>query len=260
MFADEYSGSQHQKSDLFAVLLSFLAGIIQLLLFVVGVLSQVTNVPQLFFNPEVVPFVVILSLLVSLCVVGIISFARKNQSLGRPEPRLKLWKKIRKYVFEDSLPSFFSAQQKEKRNMLIAGTMLIIAAGTFLVSTLNHLSGRQYLFVHSDNAGLLQLFSFGLMWILIPVILFVWISNELEKARQYKPENFISNLIRSLHSHGYIQIKIESDVQLNDGRHVVRIGLQGEKTHFLTQFDGKRIERELTEEEYNRVFNKKRDD
>lgn len=83
-----------------------------------------------------------------------------------------------------------------------------------------------------------------------------WISNEIEKSRQYKRDDFVPNFIRTLQNQGYINIVISDDIQLQNGNHLVKVIIQDKPHYFITQYDGKGIIRTLNEEEINNYFSK----
>lgn len=249
-------GVTSQKSDLIAIVLSFFAGIIQLFLFIIGTLGQVTGLQKLFINQELVPFSTLLSLIIALCIVGIISFFKKNQEIISSKHTFKPYIFLRKLFFNETANENYTfSRRTEKRNLFIAGIILVVFSFIFIISTLNHLTSNTYLFIDSNNSEVYQTFSFMILWILTPVILFVWIRNEIEQNYQFKPESFIPNLIRSLQNQGFLRIIIRDDIQTQDGVHLISAKIQNEDKYFITQFDGKRIIRELSEDEYHNILN-----
>lgn len=248
--------SSSQKSDLYAVLLSFLAGIVQLFLFFIGILGQVTGLQKIFINYDLYPFAILLSLIISLCFVGIISFFKKNPEYLRQEHSFKLFIWLRNLLFNQTRANSFPlSKRNEKRNLLFFSLLLILSTFIFIISTVSHLTNSNYLFINSNNKSLFQLISFMILWIVTPIILYVWISNEIEKNYQYKPENFIPNLIRSLQSQGFIQIIINKDIPYQNTNHLVSAKIQNNDKYFMVQYDGKKIISELTEEEFKTLLN-----
>lgn len=250
---DKY-GMSPQKSDLLAVALSFLAGIIQLLLFMIGTLGKVSNFQKLFINPEVLPFLVMISMVVALCIVGTISFFKRNTDFIRHRTRFKpfLWMKRKFFIEGDNAISF--AKKSVKVKLLIGLVFLVLFSFIFLISLLVVLNQTEYLFINFYNVGFYQSTSFMFLWILATVILYVWISEEIEKNYQFKADDFFPNLIKSLYNQGHIQIVIKSDIQLQTGNHVAEIKIQDTDKYFLVQFDGKKIIKELSKIEYEIFF------
>lgn len=249
-----------QKSDLVAVLLSFLAGIVQLLLFIIGTLGQIVGLQKLFFNPEIVPFSIILSLTTALCLVGIISFIRKNPDYILQETSFKLLIWLRKKFFDGTIHLLPLSKAKVKRTLIVTGLLLLFFSFIFVISTLIHINpGVHFLvFIDQETASLYQILSFMALWVTTPAILYVWISNEIEKGLQYKPDDFIPNLIRSFQNQGFIQIVINNDVQLQDGFHLVSARIQKEEKFFIVQFDGRRVVRELSKNDFDNFFLKQK--
>jgi hypothetical protein len=136
----------------------------------------------------------------------------------------------------------------------ILAIALIFSCYLFVTSTLSYLNKESYFLVNLSSSDFIQLISFMCLWVLATFILFVWISNEIDRARQYKPDEFIPNLIRSLQIQGYVNITINDDIQLPDGNHLVKIKIQDKEHYFITQFDGKRIIRTLKADDFNNFF------
>lgn len=247
-----------QKSDLLAIALSFLAGIVQLLLFVVGTLGKVANFQKLFVNSDALPFLVMISMIVALCIIGTISFFKRNATFIKYESTFKpfLWIKSRFFIEGDSTASF--SKRSTKIKLLIGLLFLVVSSFIFLITLLVVLNQSSCLFINLANVGFYQAASFMFLWVLATVILYVWISEEIEKNYQFKPDDFFPNLIKSLYNQGQIQVVIKSDVQLQNGNHVLEIKINDIDKYFLVQFDGKKIIKELSKIEYE-VFFKNRE-
>lgn len=252
---DKNLGVTYQKSDLLAVVLSFSAGVIQLLLFVLGTASQITNWNSFFAKADFVPLSVLLSLIIALTLVGIFSYHQKNKDFVSSQINFKplLW--IRSILFEKTSQSYPLSKKTEKTILNISLLVLIFSCYIFIASTISYLNKASYFLVSYSSADFIQIISFMILWIISTFILFVWISNEIEKSRQYKPNEFISNLIRTLQNQGYVSITISDDIQLQDGNHLVRVKIQDKDYFFITQFDGGRIIRNIAEEDFKNFFN-----
>lgn len=248
--------SKSQKSDLIAVALSFLAGIVQLFLFFIGILGQVTGMQKIFIDYDFFPFAILLSMIISLCIVGVISFIKKTPEYINTEITFKPFIFLKNLLFEKSTQIYYMSKKTEKRNLVMALFFLILFAFVFVLSTLSHLTKQNFFFINSENRSVFQLISFMSLWIITPVILFVWISNEIEKNNQFKPDNFIPNLIRSLQSQGFIQIIINNDVIYKNVFHLVSAKIQEENKYFMVQYDGKKIVQELTLDEFKDLISK----
>lgn len=248
-------GETPRKSDLYAVLLSFLAGIVQLSLFVIGTLGQATNFQRLFVRPDTVPFMVILSLVIALCCVGVISFFRKNPTILPIEASLPTFKPlvwIRKLLFDNRVTAGFQIGKKqEKRNLVIMLVGMLLFAVFFILSTETYLTNKSYGFINSQNEEIYQTLGFIGLWVSSTIVLFAWISDEIEKQYQFRPDDFLSNLVRALQSYGYVQIVISADLQTQWQFHYVSVKIQNEEKYFVVQFDGRRIIEEIDKEKFN---------
>ncbi|OGC52145.1 hypothetical protein A2982_01505 [candidate division WWE3 bacterium RIFCSPLOWO2_01_FULL_39_13] len=251
---DKNLGVTNQKSDLLAVILSFSAGVIQLLLFVLGTASQITNWNNFFAKADLVPLSVLLSMIIALTLVGIFSYHQKNKDFVPNQSTFKpiLW--IKSILFEKTSQSYPLSKKVEKTILNISLLALFFFCYLFVASTISYLNKESYFLVGSSSADFVQIISFMVLWIVSTFILFVWISNEIEKSRQYKPNEFVPNFIRTLQNQGYINITISDDIQLQDGNHLVKVEIQGQPHFFITQFDGTRIVRTISEDDFKNFF------
>ncbi len=252
---DKNLGTTSQKSDLFAVILSFSAGIIQLLLFVLGTISQITNWISFFAKADFVPLAVLLSLVISLTFVGTFSYYQKNPEFLPESIKLKplLW--LKSLLFEKTNQPTALSRRSQKTILNISLVILILSSYLFVSSTFSYINKQSYFLTPFDLADLIQIISFMVLWIISTFILFVWISNEIEKSKLYKPDEFIPNLIRTFQIQGYVNIAITDDVQLQDGSHLIKARIQEKDYYFITQYDGRRIIRTLTKDEFDNFFN-----
>jgi len=245
------------KSDLLAVLLSSTAGIIQLLILLTGSFDQHTIFGDLLIEKNLTPLLILLSVISSLCLMGAFSFFRKNPGFASKQTSFKplIWIKEKLFIShqEESLPDF---RRNEKRTLILSVVLLLISLMIFSIATIEYKLNLHIIF-NQETLPLWQLVSFLLLWVVIPVILFIWINNEIEKQRQFKPEDFIPNLINALRSQGYIQIKISSDIQMNNFHLVKGVINDNNPKYFVVQFDGNKIIEEITEEKFSLLINGK---
>lgn len=246
-----------RRGDFLAVTLSLLAGIVQLLLFLIGTLGQVVGFQKLFARFDLIPFEIIISMIIALCIIGVISYSRKNQYALMIQPnrlfKLTIWLNSKLFVPNQSpYPQF----QRTYIKLLIYSTYCMVGLTfIFVLSTLSYLNHNTYLFINDSNVDLWQTLSFVGLWTITPVILFMWLSDEIEKNYQFKPEDFLPNLIKSLQAQGYIQIKITSDTYPPGYMsHLIAANIQGTNMYFLVDYDGKKISRELSEDDYKKML------
>lgn len=251
---DKNLGVTNQKSDLLAVVLSFSAGVIQLLLFVLGTASQITNWNNFFAKAEFVPLSVLLSLIIALTFVGVFSYHQKNKDFIATQTTFRplLW--IKSLLFVNSSQSNYLSKNNEKWLLNVGIVSLVFSCYLFVASTMSYLNNTSYFFIEPSIADFVQIISFMCLWIVSTFVIFVWISNEIGKSRQYKPNEFIPNLIRTLQKQGYINITITDDIQLQDGNHLVKVKIQKSDHYFITQYDGARIVRSINKSDFDNFF------
>lgn len=234
-----------------AAILSSLAVIIQLLLFILSTISNSVGVSNIFVMEDFIPFVTLLAVFLSLTLAGIYSFIYKTFIFSFKEPkRIKLLNKIRNWIFEGSIPPrrFTDKRETGKKFMLTASVMLLISILVFIISSIIFLYTKEISTkLLGIQIGFWQTISYLIIWVSTSLILFIWIINEREEANKFKEEDYIRNLYDSLREHGYLSVTVKS-AQTIPGTYVYRyvtakFGTDSspQSKYLKTSYDGKRI-------------------
>jgi len=249
-----------ESTDIYASLLSSLAVLVQLLLFIINSLSSTLNVSNFFAAKEFVPFLTLVTIFLSLCLMGVYSFFKKNKIFYvQKKPKIKVLEWIKNVIFTDRDPQSYPEMgpATEKKYLKVGGVTLFVAVLLFIISTLSY-SFKEYWWIFSfQSIKYIQTVSYVTMWVLSSFILFVWISNEMELKTRFKEEDFVKNLFETLRDQGYITTKFESIKPLpnsNSMKKYVKTKINSDELHFLVNYDGSKIEEEISEEEAKQLF------
>lgn len=250
-----FEQTTNNNNDLIAVALSFSGQFIQLFLVVMGGLSQFTFAGKYFVFPELIPLISVVSLIVSLVLVGTVSFFKKSKTMFIEENNWKIIKWLKsKFMIDPTKRKNVFSNEAGRKEMLFGSLLLIVLAILFILTTFEHVTRENIRFLDTINSGVVQIVSYMGLWVLTTLILYNWISLELEKKNQFKQGDFLINLVNTMQSHGFIQIKVYKNIPVpNTTDRIVALNIQSKDIYLYVSFDGKTIN-ELTDQQYKSFF------
>ncbi len=250
------SQRQMDRSDIVSAVLSNLTVVIQIVALGIVGLSNVLQVETLFQLREMVNVANFTILFLSFSLIGIYTFLKANKDIEFTQPDKKgVLRQINEKLFGAKLPNPMS-RGGEKTFLITLFIITAISSVLFIYSTyrVKSLSVDELNF---DN-GLIQILSYSLALICGSVLIFVWIRDQLDKKDQFTEDNFISNLRSTLFDYEIVdtpKLKIAQNFSISNGNHLVKIEVGKKEKYLITNFDGKRVFGEITEEEYNNIIN-----
>lgn len=244
------------KSDIISAILSNLTVVIQIVALGIVGLSNVLQVSNLFQLKELVNIANFTILFLSFSLIGTYSFFRANKDFPFAQPDKKgVLRQINEKLFGTKIPNPMS-RRGEKNFLLILFVITSIASLTFLYSTYR-IKSSSIEPVEVTN-GFIQIISYSISLVCGSVLIFIWIRDQLDKKNQFTEDNFIPNLRGTLIEYEIVEtpkLKIAQNFSISNGNHLIKIEVDKKEKYLITNFDGKRVFGEITEEEYNNIIN-----
>ncbi len=247
---------QMDRSDIISAVLSNLTVVIQIVALGIVGLSNVLQVGTLFQLRDMVNVANFTILFLSFSLIGIYSFFKTNRDIVFTQPDKKgVLRQINEKLFGTKLPNPMS-RSGEKTFLIALFLITTIASSLFIYTTyrVKSLSAEELNF---DN-GLIQILSYSLALICGSVLIFVWIRDQLDKKNQFTEDNFIPNLRSTLFDYEIVdtpKLKIVQNFSISNGNHLIKIEVGNSEKYLITNFDGKRVFGQITEDEYNNIIN-----
>lgn len=252
-FADQ---RQMDRSDIVSAILSNLTVVIQIVALGIVGLSNVLQVGSLFQLKEMVNLANFTILFLSFSLIGIYSFFKANRDIGFSQPEKKgVLRQINEKLFGTKIPNPMS-RGGEKTFLIFLFILTTISSVTFILTTYKVMtSSLEQLDI---NNGLFQILSYSLALVCGSVLIFVWIRDQLDKKSQFTEDSFIPNLRSTLIDYEIVEtpkLKIAQNFSISNGNHLIKIEVDKKEKYLITNFDGKRVFGEISEEEYNNIIN-----
>lgn len=247
---------QIDKSDILSAILSNLTVVIQIVALGIVGLSNVLQVGSLFQLKDLVNVANFTILFLSFSLIGIYSFFKANRDLTFTQPDKKgVLRQINEKLFGTKLPNPMS-RSSEKIFLIVLFLITTISSLIFIYTTykVKITTGEST----DINNGLAQIISYSFALVCGSVLIFVWIRDQLDKKNQFTEDNFIPNLRSTLIEYEIVEtprLKIAQNFSISNGNHLIKIEVGNKEKYLITNFDGKRVFGEITEEEYNNIIN-----
>lgn len=247
-----------EKSDLLSAVLSNLTVIIQLVALGAVGLSNVLELGSLFVFKELVSIANFIILFLSFALIGVYIFYKSNRDYDFSQPEKKgIFRQINQALFGTNLKTPLS-KKGEKSFLVTLFIITVVSAFLFLFATYNVKSFSEYV----ANFGFIQIISYVLFLTCGSVLIFVWIRDQFDKKNQFIGTDFIPNLRGTLIEYGIVitpTVIILQNISLSNSNHAVKIKVQDYERYLITNFDGKNLLAEISEEEYQSILNPKKD-
>ena len=245
-----------EKSDIVSAILSNLTVVIQIIALGIVGFSNALQIGNLFQLKDLVNVANFITLFISFSLIGIYSFFKANRDFMFKQPDKKgVLRQINEKLFGTKQPDPLS-KGGEKRFLLILFCISFISSLSFLYFTFRINSPT--LVASDEMMGILQIFSYSLALICGSVVIFAWIRDQLDKKKQFTEDSYIPNLRSTLIEYEIVEtpkIKILQNFSISNGNHIITIEIESKHKYLITNFDGKRLFGEITEQEYNTFIN-----
>jgi len=244
------------KSDIISAILSNLTVVIQIVALGIVGLSNVLQVSNLFQLKELVNVANFTILFLSFSLIGIYSFFKANKDFPFSQPEKKgVLRQINEKLFGTKVVNPMS-RDGEKIFLLVLFVITALSSLVFFYSTYRIKS----LFTEPIDItnGFIQIISYSLSLVCGSVLIFIWIRDQLDKKNQFTEDSFIPNLRSTLIEYEIVEtprLKIAQNFSISNGNHLIKIEVGKKEKYLITNYDGKRVFGEITEEEYNNIIN-----
>jgi len=180
------------REPLWPSLVSIVAPLVQLLLVFLVSMSNLLNVRQFFFYPELLVLVNILVLFITISCGALFWYWRNNNMvLSYRQPKTN----------DTGKP--YSPEKTVFRLILVltilSGLLFLVFVSTVVVF-LSKVFIMEILFV-----GIIQYTSYGLFLIFTGLVIYVWLLEYIKKRQTFQREDFIKNLLNTLATHELIK-------------------------------------------------------
>lgn len=227
-----------KREQLWPTIASFVIPAIQLIAVIIVDINDTLQLKVLFINSEILPIANLLALMLIAASIGFYWYWKENYS----------WLSIgsEKYV---------SYQRKIRNFLLTAIITAVIAAVIIIISLILGRSSLEDSERFITFVATVQIISYVIFVYMIGIITYIGLSEYSKKQKDYKPEQYLNNLLSSMQYYGTIprpnihvkERKTLFDKQMNT---LVNLTINGEEKYLITTYNGKEIVKELSAAEY----------
>jgi hypothetical protein len=231
-----------KKDQFWPTLISLLIPLVQLFAVVIVDINSTLRLNELFIYADLLPVANLLALMLIAASIGVYWYRKENYNW-------LVWG-------EDSKQTRFP--QKEINTALF--TMIIIGVITCLIIITSLILGKSGTLPveYKDTVAIVQIISYIVFVISIGIVAYIGLSEYSKKQRDFKPEQYLNNLLSSMQFYGTIprptiHIKQRTMLQGNQLQILVNLEIGDDEKYLITNYDGKEIIQELPAEEYRRM-------
>lgn len=236
-----------QKDEIWPSIISLLVPLIQLLLVFSVSLSNILDFKKVFVYPDILILVNLLTLFITLSLIGWFWYWRNNTFLiFSPPPPDK-----------DKKQQIFFPPEKKIFNLLKNLSLVSSLVFTLFVLTTILFLTKNFV-IKEFWLAFFQFFSYFLFVACTGLIIYIWISEYVKKKQTFQREDFLRNLLNTLAIHGLIEspkAKIwKNQVAQGWTSRIVEIEIEKQRFIIVASFDGLEILEIYKKEDYEKLF------
>lgn len=232
-----------RREQFWPTIASIIIPLVQLFAVIIVDINDTLQLRGLFIKAEMLPIANLLTLMLIAACIGAYWYWKENYN----------WVN---FGHQQNQPRFY--QKEVAYSLKITTFFAFVACAFIIVSLVFGRSSSPNLVVYTDYIAIIQIISYIAFITSVGIVAYVGLSEYSKKQEDFKPEQYLNNLLSSMQVYGTIPrpvIHIKERGTLSNNRFdiLVNLTIDNNEKYLVTSYDGKEILKELSAAEYRQT-------